>query len=133
MKLTITNDDGEVYAVARDARRDPRTGRWTVTDEEGETTMLDTLMQDGEAWELANQPEPHNPSVNKNRARLGMPLIGSPEANAEEVGREQGRWARQNIPAILDRRGGEPTVNDILKYGPDWARGYIEGAKEVRP
>lgn len=44
-------------------------------------------------------------------------------------GVEHGRWARTNIPDALARRDGQPSIEDILRYGPKWARGYIDGAK----
>jgi hypothetical protein len=43
-------------------------------------------------------------------------------------GLRHGRWARLNIPDVLDARGGQPDSLDVLELGPDWAAGYVAGA-----
>lgn len=50
-----------------------------------------------------------------------------------ERGREAGRWARANIPAELDARGGEPTIAAVLAKSAAWVAGYIFGAAGGSP
>jgi len=46
-----------------------------------------------------------------------------------ERGERQGRWARENVPAELDRREGQPPRDAILSESPEWAAGYVAGGR----
>ena len=50
MKLTITNDDGEVFVIATNVRRDERIGKWVATDEEGDEVTVDGMLREGAFW-----------------------------------------------------------------------------------
>ena len=45
------------------------------------------------------------------------------------LGITAGEWARENVPADLDLRDGQPAIDDVLSHSPEWASGYVEGAK----
>lgn len=50
MKLTITNDDGEVFVIATDIHRDDRIGKYVATDNEGYEVTVDSLLREGLYW-----------------------------------------------------------------------------------
>lgn len=55
MKITITSDDGEVYATVRIVGTEPTTGFGTgplvVVDEDGDEATLDSVIDDAFVWE----------------------------------------------------------------------------------
>ena len=54
MKLTISNDQGEVYAVATVVSIGEE-GPIRVTDDEGDEVRLDTLIREAAIWERLNR------------------------------------------------------------------------------
>ncbi len=55
MKITITNDEGEVYAILTDVHLDTRIGRYVGTDDEGEVTLISGALFDASIWSKANE------------------------------------------------------------------------------
>lgn len=54
MMIIIANDDGEVYTRATNVHLDTR-GRWVASDDEGDETLLTTLVEGAQHWEEANR------------------------------------------------------------------------------
>lgn len=51
MRITITDDFGEVYAHLTDVSTGPRAGEVFATDDDGERTTLVDIIRDAETWE----------------------------------------------------------------------------------
>jgi hypothetical protein len=55
MRISVTNDEGEVYSIL-DAAKDDR-GRWWFTDEDGDVLSGPELFDAAEIWENLNSKE----------------------------------------------------------------------------
>ena len=73
-------------------------------------------------------PSPWAQALTKDEARERRWTRVFPDP-AYLAGFAAGRWARENVPCDLDRRGGYPMSESIVAHAPEWTHGYIEGAK----
>ena len=55
MRITITDDEGEVYATLRDVNKDGPGQHWVGTDDDGDDTLVTGVLEDATNWERRNR------------------------------------------------------------------------------